>query len=184
MDHYLDIRLRPDPEFPAPLLMNALFAKLHRALVGHAAGDVGVSFPDHQKSHLGSRLRLHGRADALAALMAQEWLTGMRDHIEQGPIAHVPAGAAHRCVRRVQADSSPERLRRRLEKRHGMDTQTALMKVPDSAGKRLALPYVSLKSQSTGQVFRLFVEHGPLQAAVPGAFGTYGLSANVTVPWF
>ena len=35
MDHYLDIRLLPDPEFPAPLLMNALFTKLHRALVSH-----------------------------------------------------------------------------------------------------------------------------------------------------
>jgi CRISPR-associated endonuclease Csy4 len=32
--HYLDIQVQPDPEFPAAHLMNALFAKLHRALVG------------------------------------------------------------------------------------------------------------------------------------------------------
>lgn len=30
MKHYLEIQVQPDPEFPAPHLMNALFAKLHR----------------------------------------------------------------------------------------------------------------------------------------------------------
>jgi CRISPR-associated endonuclease Csy4 len=32
MDHYLDIRLRPDPYFPEAMLMGALYSKLHRAL--------------------------------------------------------------------------------------------------------------------------------------------------------
>lgn len=30
MDHYLDIRLRPDPEFPPAQLMSVLFGKLHQ----------------------------------------------------------------------------------------------------------------------------------------------------------
>ena len=33
MDHYVDIDVRTDPEFPAHQLMSALYAKLHRALV-------------------------------------------------------------------------------------------------------------------------------------------------------
>ena len=32
MDHYLDIRVLPDPEFGQVELLNALYAKLHRVL--------------------------------------------------------------------------------------------------------------------------------------------------------
>lgn len=38
MDHYLDIRVLPDPEFSAQTLLEALFAKLHRALVATIPG--------------------------------------------------------------------------------------------------------------------------------------------------
>ena len=34
MDAFVDLTLLPDPEFPATTLMNALFSKLHRGLVG------------------------------------------------------------------------------------------------------------------------------------------------------
>lgn len=187
MDHYLDIRLLPDPEFPAPLLMNALFAKLHRALVSHGAGDVGVSFPEHACNGpgLGACLRLHGSAVALARLMAQDWLRGMRDHSACGEPLPVPASAAHRTVRRVQAHSSPERERRRLIARKGLSEEAARDAIPDRHARRLDLPYVTLASQSTGQQFRLFIEHGPPQpTATPGPFSAYGLSPHATIPWF
>lgn len=187
MEHYLDIRLLPDPEFPAPLLMNALFAKLHRALVAYGGEDVGVSFPEHagRGPGLGRCLRLHGSAGALGRLMAQDWLRGMRDHLNCGSIAPVPAGAAHRCVRRVQAHSNPERERRRLMARKGVDEATARLAIPDSRAEHLILPYITLGSLSTGQQFRLFIEHCPLQAeARPGSFSAYGLSASATIPWF
>ena len=45
--HYIDMRVRPDEDFPASQLMGALCIRLHRALVAHGAGDIGVSFPDH-----------------------------------------------------------------------------------------------------------------------------------------
>ena len=32
MDHYIEIRVLPDPEFSEEMLMSALVAKLHRAL--------------------------------------------------------------------------------------------------------------------------------------------------------
>lgn len=34
MDAFVDIALLPDPEFPATTLLNALFSKFHRGLVG------------------------------------------------------------------------------------------------------------------------------------------------------
>ncbi|UYM59389.1 type I-F CRISPR-associated endoribonuclease Cas6/Csy4 [Pseudomonas aeruginosa] len=45
--------------------------------------------------------------------------------------------------------------------------------------------FVTLRSQSTGQHFRLFIRHGPLQVtAEEGGFTCYGLSKGGFVPWF
>lgn len=187
MDHYLEIRLLPDPEFPATTLMNALFSKLHRGLVSHGKGTIGVSFPDVEKTHrgLGSRLRLHGSSTDLLDFIGAGWLTGMRDHVAvDGPSA-VPAGARHRVVRRVQAHSNPERERRRLVARKGVSPEEALAAIPDSRGEQLELPFILLSSRSTGQQFRLFIEHLPIgDEARAGTFGSYGLSPAATIPWF
>lgn len=187
MDHYLDIRLLPDPEFPPSMLMNALFTKLHRALVDLDNRAIGVSFPDHtlEPLSLGERLRLHGDARALTDLMSRDWLRGMRDHIELHGPAEIPGGSLHRAVRRVQAKSSPERLRRRLIKRKGIDHAAASEAIPDQAAERLDLPFVTLQSCSSGQRFRLFIAHGPTAPQpTPGPFGHYGLGRGATVPWF
>ena len=187
MDHYLEIRLLPDPEFPATTLMNALFSKLHRGLANHGKGSIGVSFPDVEEAHrgLGSRLRLHGSATDLRDFMGAAWLTGMRDHGAVDGPAPVPAGARHRVVRRVQAHSNPERERRRLIARKGVSPDEALAAIPDSRAEQLDLPFILLSSRSTGQHFRLFVEHLPVEdEARPGTFGSYGLSPATTVPWF
>lgn len=187
MDAYIELQLLPDPEFPATLLMNALFAKLHRALVGNGEGRIGISFPDLEPkgAGLGKRLRLHGLTADLERLMAGNWLQGMRDHLACNPISKVPGNAQQRIVRRVQAKSSPERERRRLVRRKGISQASAIESIPDSAAERLILPYVLLSSQSTGQQFRLFIEHLPVQKeASPGNFSAYGLSSNASIPWF
>ena len=187
MDHYIDITLLPDPEFPATTLMNALFSKLHRGLVDHGTRDIGVSFPevDPSKRMLGKRLRLHGNEESLGQLMNIAWTRGMHDHIDITPARPVPADASHRVVRRVQAKSSPERLRRRLMIRKSVELEVARVAIPDNTAKMLTLPYVDISSRTTGQRFKLFIEHlEPRPTAVPGDFGAYGLSASVTVPWF
>lgn len=187
MNHYLDIEVQPDPEFPAPHLMNALFAKLHRALVAQGVGRVAVSFPvfDARSPHLGTQLRLHAAEEStLVSLMASGWLRGMRDHVTLSAPQLVPAKAKHRVVSRVQAQSSPERLRRRLMRRQGLSEAEAVQRLPDSIAERLHLPYVQLRSTSTGQNFCLFISHGPLlDEAVAGPFSAYGLSQTGSVPW-
>ena len=63
--------------------------------------------------------------------------------------------------------------------------EEAARRIPDEVAQRTDLPFIQLKSSSTGQHFRLFVEHGALQEhATPGAFSLYGLSSTATVPWF
>jgi CRISPR-associated endonuclease Csy4 len=197
--HYLDLVLQPDPEFGTPMLMAALYAKLHRALVaaeqaappGVGAG-VGLSFTQHDEGRptLGTCMRLHGSEAALAELMRTPWLRGVRDHLADAAptIAPVPdVVQGHRVVCRVQAQSSAERLRRRLMRRHPeVDDSQARRRIPDTVAQTLHLPFVPLASTSTGQTFRLFIRHGALQAqAVAGRFNAYGLSQQgATVPWF
>ena len=187
MDHHIDIDVLPDPEFPTYQLMNALYAKLHRALAAENSTRIGVSFPGFslKAPHLGTRLRLHGDVAALSALMASGWATGMRDHVTLTPPTQVPETTKHRIVRRIQVKSSPERLRRRLMRRHDLDAQQARQRIPDEVAHMAKQPYVQLRSTSTGQSFRLFIDHGPAQShATAGDFNTYGLSQVATIPWF
>lgn len=192
MDHFVDIQLLPDPELPAHVLMGALYAKLHRALVMGGDGDAGgiaISFPGYSVRpgaiNLGRSMRLLGSQPGLQALAGTGWLGSLRDQVSVNTAASVPSTATHRSLRRVQAKSNPERLRRRLIKRHGIDDAEARQRIPDSAAELLHLPFLQLRSGSTGQNFRLFLQLGPVQtAAESGSFNTYGLSASATIPWF
>ena len=187
MDHYIEIQLLPDPEFVPTMLMNALFGKLHRGLAELKSKRIGVSFPDVQQAPpaLGERLRLHGSDGDLQRLMALNWLTGMRDHIAVTGTAPIPSDASRRIVRRIQAKSSPERLRRRRVRRKGISVEEARLAIPDSAAEQLHLPFVTIRSRSSDQTFRLFIDHQALGNEVSaGDFSYYGLSTTATVPWF
>lgn len=187
LTHYLDIHLRPDPEFSASQLLAALYAKLHRALVQLRSEDLAVCFPgySYKPLGLGQTLRVLGNAERLGQLMALPWLSGMADHIHVTAIAEVPAGAAHRQLTRAQAKSNPERLRRRQMKRHGLTAEQARERIPDSAAESLRLPFMPVRSASTGQAFLLFLRLGqPIPAPMAGSFNAYGLSATATIPWF
>ena len=191
MDHFVDIHLLPDPELPAHVLLGALYAKLHRALVmgdGNAGG-IAISFPGYSDRpgaiNLGRSMRLLGSAQGLQTLASTGWLGSLRDQVNAKQTAAVPTTVMHRSLRRVQAKSSPERLRRRLIKRHGIDEAEARKRIPESAAEMLTLPFLQLRSASTGQNFRLFLRLGPAQAtAESGSFNTYGLSTTASIPWF
>lgn len=187
MDYFLEIRVRPDPEFSSTMLMGALFSKLHRALVALEASDVGVSFPEYKERPrtLGSILRIHGCSGRLDQLMVQAWLQGMRDHVDVSDMQPAPARSQHRVVRRRQFKTNVDRLRRRRMKRHGESYDEAAAHLPEGIEDQVVLPYIALRSQSTGQTFCLFIEQGEiLETPVKGDFSRYGLSQSATVPWF
>ena len=188
LSHYLDLQLRPDPETAPSQLLAALYTRLHRALAAQCSTDIAVSFPDYsdQRHTLGERLRLHGSEAALQPWAMGAWLGSLRDHVSStaAPLP-VPARAAHRALRRIQVKSSPERLRRRLMKRHQLSEAQARERIPDSVGRVTDLPYVPMASTSTAQQFKLFLALGAAQPQPhTGDFNTYGLSATATVPWF
>lgn len=185
--HYIDLTLAPDPEVSPPHLLGALYERLHMALVQHRIESVGVSFPQYSLAPrtLGHGLRLHGREAVLEGLMAENWLKGVRDHVRAGTIAHVPAVATHRTVQRRQFKTNVERLRRRRMRRKGESAEQAAQAIPASVERRPNLPYVWIRSRSSGQPFCLFIGMGPLQSEpVPGTYNSYGLSGTTTIPWF
>lgn len=187
MNHYFEIRIRPDPEFSETMLLGALVGKLHRGLVAIEASDVGISFPEHSTHprSLGGLLRVHGERSRLEALNASDWFVGMRDHVTTTEILPTPPQAQHRVVKRRQYKTSAERLRRRRMRRHQQNYEEAQRCIPDSVERRVETPFVMVRSRSTGETFCLFVEHGDLcSSPVPGAFNAYGLSKVATVPWF
>lgn len=184
MDSYVDIIVLPDAEITSPALMNNLFAKLHRALVKHSSGNVAVSFPKYGKT-LGDILRLHGTFTALDCLMMQPWLKGLRDYTSVSNILTVPDDIqGYRTTFRVQ-QKSPQNIRRRAISKGWLSEEEALQKIPDSKQKRVALPFIQIKSQSTNQEVYLFVKCGELlDAPETGLFSSYGFSRIATTPWF
>lgn len=186
MDHYIEFRVLPDPENTPSALLSIVYSKFHLALAELGTGEIGISFPDADKKQaLGKRLRIHGSAEALRRLMDIGWTRGLHDYISQSDMLPVPGNARFRTLFRVQAKSNPDRLRRRMMKRHGVDAATAIRHIPDSAAEMLDLPYLQMKSLSTGRHFRLFFRYGPIEEkAHTGLFNAYGLSREATIPWF
>ena len=185
MNSFCDLTLRRDPEFPESQLMNALYAKLHRALAAAQVNTIAVCFPAFMGLKLGGVLRLVGPSAALTNLMAGYWLHGMTEYLQISGVRALPAQLQHRKWQRIQCKSSPERLRRRQMKRNGLSETQARERVPDTAAKTLKAPFLQVSSGSTGQHFRLFLKVGPPQAQPEtGPFNAYGLSQTATVPWF
>ena len=80
------------------------------------------------------------------------------------------------------AGSSRPMLRAR---RHNETLEQAREHIPDSVERKVDLPFATIRSQSTGESFSLFIEHGIIEETPrAGAFSSYALSQGATVPWF
>lgn len=188
MDYYIDIKLLKDPEFSAPMLMSALFSKLHRVLVNVSENDIGVSFPRFSKDSLGDTLRIHASQSRLAQLETLPWRKGLGDFSQVSGVLPVPDTTECYLVKRVHVQSNVERLRRRAMKRHNLTHEQAVEKIPDTAERQIKnLPFVRITSQSTGgQQFRLYIEQTTVAGHIDerSQFSKYGLSAITSVPKF
>lgn len=184
MDSYQDIRVLPDPEFKASILLSALFAKLHRALGARGKGDIGVSFPEYNKIP-GDVVRLHGERAALEALEATGWRAGLNDYCSSSGVLAVPEVKGWRNVSRVQVKSSSARLLRRSVRKGWITEEEAQQRALNVQDQSCDLPFIQMKSLSSQQDFRLFILHGELlPSPASGQFSSYGLSAEATIPWF
>ena len=183
MNSYIDIRLLPDPEFQATVLMNALFPKLHKALCDLSATDIGVSFPKVGVT-LGGVLRLHSTEQRLQQLMQLNWLGGMSGYCEVSEVLGVPDNCQYRTLSRLKPAMSQSKLNR-LIKRGTIQPQQVKDYRAKMFSKGLDNPYLEIQSGSNGQRYRRYIQFGELRdASVSGAFDQFGLSKIATVPWF
>ncbi len=192
MKYYNEITLLPDAEINLYFLWQKVYQQIHLGFVEiqDAQGNVPVaaSFPQYSKelNHLGCKLRLFAKdKQTLGSFNAVKWLNHLTDYVHVKQIQPVPDNITEfTCFKRQQVKSSNERLARRKAKRNGIDYKQSLEQLKSYDEKRIKTPFINIKSQSTGQQFRLFVEKRSAAKAQEGKFNSYGLSNHATVPWF
>jgi len=183
MNYFIDIKLLPDPEFRATVLLNSVYTKLHKTLCDLKSHTIGVSFPAYQVT-LGNILRIHGKLNDLKALQQNNWLGGMIGYCKVSEISPVPDGVKHRTVWRKQSTMSEAKLRR-LIKRGSISEEAANQYRVNMFTKDLDNPYLELVSGSNGHRHRRYIEFGELMnTPVAGQYDQFGLSAHATIPWF
>jgi CRISPR-associated endonuclease Csy4 len=183
MDFYQDIILKPDREFPATVLMNSLFAKLHHALSALETTSIGVSFP-FQQITLGSLLRLHGAESELISLSNLDWIGSMKGFCKISGVNKVPGNARFRTISRKQGTMSKAKMNR-LIKRGSLSQDEVKQYRAKMFSKGMDNPYIDLVSNSNGHRHRRYIEFGEIQDhPVSGEFDSFGLSKTATIPWF
>lgn len=188
MNRYFEIQIFNGPEVSSNIVMGLVFQKLHVALAQHGDGNIGISFPDvkgSNKKTLGSIIRVCGVQEDLERLLQSRWQNNLQDYMSVTDIRNVPPQTKFCIVKRVQVQSSIERIRRRYIRKGWLTEEESLVKFASKTEKKLDLPFLHMKSLSTGQPFRLFIEHSKeLDKPISGKFSAYGLSTTATVPWF
>lgn len=183
MNFYIDILILLDPEFPATVLMNSLYSKLHKALYDLHSTSIGISFPKYSVT-LGNVLRIHGSNTDLKKLGKLNWVGSMDTFCKITEIQEVPKNHQYRIVSRKQASMSQSKLRR-LVKRGSIKEDEVANYEKTKNKKDLSEPFLELVSNSNGQHHRRYIDLGQLlDEPKSGTFDSFGLSKNGTIPWF
>ncbi|WP_031434618.1 type I-F CRISPR-associated endoribonuclease Cas6/Csy4 [Methylomarinum vadi] len=183
MQHYVDVRIKPNAEMPENVLLNKVYTKLHKALCDLKSTDIGVSFPEY-KLKLGCVIRVHATEKRLEALQQGDWLGGLIGYCTISPVQSIPDQVQYRIVSRIQSTMSPAKLKR-LIKRGSIRKSEVKQYKARMFQKGLDNPFLELQSASNGHLHRRYIAFSKLMdKPVQGEFDQFGLSKTATVPWF
>ena len=208
MKFYIEITLCPGVDVGISFLWGKVYQQVHLALVDMIGGkgniSVGVSFPEYDpiKNRLGSKLRLFGKSeDDFQKLNIKKWLNNLLDYVHITQIREVPINkvTSYSIYKRQQpkrTSAKLERLIKRKAKRESMTLEAARnifisidassedtkLKIDDK--NLLKAPFISMKSLSSDNQFRLFIVKENVGSDSDGYFSSYGLSDKTTVPEF
>ncbi|MDF1830219.1 type I-F CRISPR-associated endoribonuclease Cas6/Csy4 [Cycloclasticus pugetii] len=183
MDYYQDIKITPDNEMRANVLLNKVYSKLHKTLFIQKSKDVGISFPQY-KVLLGNIIRIHGSEAKLNELKTIDWLGGLAGYSSISPIQHIPHDVKYRVISRKQPSMTEAKLRR-LIKRGSITPESVKDYKVKMFEKGLDNPYLELDSTSSGHKHRRYIAFGELLSnPLKGDFDSFGLSKKATIPWF
>lgn len=199
MRYYQEITLIDQAEISPYFIWSKLYGQLHLALVdatgeGEQVG-IGVSFPQYiyekasskkPKVNLGNKLRLFASSEEdLQKLNIKHWLERLLDYVHIGPIRPVPENKVTGYVHfaRKQVKTNADRLARHRAKRGDISFDEAKARYQNVV-TTTDLPFVQMKSLTSEQPFKLFIEKRLGKKTAAAAFSAYGLSAICTVPEF
>tara|TARA_R110002072_G_scaffold86563_3_gene195290 strand:+ start:12796 stop:13467 length:672 start_codon:yes stop_codon:yes gene_type:complete len=197
-------------------VMNQIHLGLVNLTASQADCPVGLSFPQYRdraqlRGQVRGQAREHSNADASNALIAglppiggkircfsqdaetldrfalHEVLSSMLDYVHLTSVRQLRrTNHGWAMYRRKQIKTSKDRLVRRRMKRHGMTEAEAAAALEGFDPRSCRLPYLDMKSHSTDQRFRLYVERVTDVNSFDSnwSFSTYGLSSQAAVPEF
>jgi|SRR5690554_365930 len=200
MQFYQEINLKETPEISPYFILSKLYTQVHLALVEQQNLDktvnIGVSFPqyifkkENSKciSTLGKCIRLFSsNKESFLKLNLRNTLSRLTDYLDIKKIEIVPTASikGYNVFTRKQVKGSPESLARRYTKRHSSISYEEALKLYSQNEKiSLKLPFIQMKSYSSNNMFKLFIEKKDVDSPQRGTFSTYGLSDSSTVPIF
>jgi len=190
MKVYIDITLLPSDDIGHHFLWEKVYQQVHLALVeiqdANGCSAIGVGFPEFNagKHRLGRKFRVFAPdRNALDKLNIQHWLERLADYVHMTSIKEVPeAIEIYQSFSRLQVKSNPERIARRVAKYKGISYEEALVECTGVVAKRTAAPFIWMKSQTSDNRFRLFIQQEKV-AFTEGLFNTYGLSKGGVLPY-
>lgn len=192
MKFYQDITILPDIETSTGFILQKIYSQLHLTLVEmkteNGNSNVAVSFPDYANTSFppGNKLRLFSTDKAqLQKLDISRCLSRLSDYMHCTSIKEVPLRIdKHALFKRVQFDTSLERLARRRSRRKNESYEQAIKHFHGFKEQESELPYINVRSLSNDKRFRLFIRQEIVDEESQGEFNCYGLSKTATVPWF
>ncbi len=199
MKCYIDITLIPDADIALYFLWEKLYQQIHLTLVENKNADshvnIGVSFPQYnnEKHHLGSKLRLIAScSEDLKKLNLHDVLANLSDYIHMTSIKDVPEKIeGYAFFKRLQVKGNMPKLARRRAKKLDINYEDALAFFTDNKERKQAglissnVPFINIKSQSSGMRFRLIIERIETEKTeTEDCFSCYGLSSTSSVPLF
>lgn len=183
MQHYIDVRIKPDAELRENVLLNKVYTKLHKALCDLKSTDIGVSFPEY-KIRLGCVIRIHAMEMRLEALQQGDWLGGLIGYCAISAIQSIPDQVRYRTVSRIQSTMSPAKLKRLIKRGSIQESEIKQYKAK-LFQNGLDNPFLELESTSNGHLHRRYIAFSELMdKPMQGEFDQFGLSKTATVPWF
>ena len=195
MKYYIEVTLIENSELVAYQLWSKLYTQLHIALAemknSEHQSNIGVSFPQYRFNQergvgfLGEKLRIFAQSETeLQTLDIKKWLDRLTDYVHITSIREVPENIKGYAVyKRKQPKTNAERLARHRAKRGDIDFDEALSRYQNVV-TTTDLPFIQMKSLTSGQPFKLFIEKQPAEQSASQVFSTYGLSSESSIPEF
>lgn len=197
MNYYIELTLLSNTDIPQPLLWSKVFTQLHLALVEkqdvNQQVPIGVNFVDYRVetvkgkrfSLLGDKLRIFAEeAATLQGLNLDHSLERLIDYVHIKSIKPTPTETGFVTVSRCRSKPPSDKKNAAYALRRGLSPEAALAHFWNHTplSTTLPLPFIKLKSLSSGHDFSLTIQQKEAFQAHQGRFSTYGLSRTSTVP--